>query len=67
MASRDIAQGGTLHDAMTIVGREGFETLSSALIALPAAESEQRPIWRFASGRPDLVPYETVKLDDTVA
>lgn len=66
MASRDIAEGGTLHDAMTIAGREGFETLSSALIALPAAESEQRPIWRFASGRPDLVPYEIIQLGATV-
>ncbi len=67
MASRDVAGGGTFHDAMTIAGREGFETLSSALVALPAADSEQHPIWRSAAGRPDLMPYETVKLSVAAA
>ncbi len=67
MASRDIAEGGSMYDAMTIGARDGFETLSSALIALPAAESEQRPIWRFASGRPDLVPYAPIEFDATPA
>lgn len=67
MASHDVAEGGTFHDAMTIAGREGFETLSSALIALPTAESERHPIWRSAAGRPDLTSYETVKLSATAA
>jgi hypothetical protein len=62
LASRDFAEGGTFHDAMTIAGTDGFETLSSALIALPAAGSELKPIWRFAAGRPDRVAYETVSL-----
>jgi len=39
MASRQFAEDGSVYDAMTIVGKEGFETLSSALIALPAAGS----------------------------
>jgi hypothetical protein len=47
---------------MTIVGKEGFETLSSALIALPAAGSERKPIWRFAAGRPDVTSYELVAI-----
>ncbi|HEY2889910.1 MAG TPA: NRDE family protein [Dongiaceae bacterium] len=62
LASRDFAEGGTFQDAMTIAGTDGFETLSSALIALPAAGSELKPIWRFAPGRPDRVAYETVSL-----
>lgn len=62
MASRQFAEGGTPYDAMTIAEKDGFETLSSALIALPAAGSEQKPVWRFAPGRPDLVPYVPVVL-----
>jgi hypothetical protein len=60
MASREFAEGGSPHDAMTIAGEGGFETLSSALMALPAAGSPRKPIWRFAAGRPDLTGYQTV-------
>lgn len=39
----------------------GFGTVSSSLIALPAAASARtRPIWRFAAGKPDEVPYTDV-------
>jgi uncharacterized protein with NRDE domain len=62
MASRQFAEDGSVYDAMTIMGKEGFETLSSALIALPAAGSERKPIWRFAAGRPDVTPYELVAI-----
>jgi len=60
MASRDFAEGGSAYDAMTIVGENGFATLSSALMALPALGSARKPIWRFAAGRPDLTTYQTV-------
>ena len=67
LASRQFAEGGNLYDAMTIAakegdGKDGFETLSSALMALPAAGSTAKPIWRFAAGRPDLKPYEPVAI-----
>jgi hypothetical protein len=60
MASRDFVEGGSVYDAMTIVGENGFATLSSALMALPAMGSASKPIWRFAAGRPDLTAYQTV-------
>jgi Transport and Golgi organisation 2 len=62
LASREFAEGGTPRDAMTILGEGGFETLSSALIALPAAESEAKPLLLFAAGRPDRTPHEPVAL-----
>jgi hypothetical protein len=60
MASRQFAEGGGVYDAMTIAGKDGFETLSSALMALPAAGSEHKAIWRFAAGRPDTTAYRPV-------
>jgi hypothetical protein len=62
LGSRQFAASGTPHDAMTILGEGRFETLSSALIGLPAAESEAKPILLFAAGRPDRAPHETVAL-----
>jgi hypothetical protein len=47
---------------MTIAGKDGFQTLSGSLIALPPPGSEQRPVFRFAAGRPDLTAYETVTI-----
>jgi hypothetical protein len=42
-------------------GGAGFGTVSSSLIALPAAASAPvRPIWRFAAGKPDEVPYADI-------
>jgi uncharacterized protein with NRDE domain len=60
MASRETAEGGGVYDSMTILGENGFATLSSALIALPAPGSEHKPVFRFAAGRPDVTPYESV-------
>jgi uncharacterized protein with NRDE domain len=62
LASTQFAEGGNFYDAMTIAGKDGFATLSSALIALPEAGSKAKPVWRFAAGRPDLVPYEPVAI-----
>jgi hypothetical protein len=52
--------------AMNIVTDFGFGTVSSSLIALPSIEAQgsedAEPIWRFAAGRPDEVPFELVDL-----
>lgn len=60
LATTDPAPGGSLYDAMTILGEDGFQTLSSALIGLPSVDSSKRAIWRFAAGRPDRNSFEIV-------
>jgi len=63
VASRDQGETGGAPSAMNIVTDFGFGTVSSALMALPAHEADDaRPIWRFAAGRPDEVPFEPVAL-----
>jgi hypothetical protein len=62
LGSRGFGPGGGPRDAMTILGENGFATLSSALIALPAPGLEAEPVFLFAAGRPDQVPYEPVSL-----
>jgi hypothetical protein len=48
---------------MCVVTETGFGTLSSSLIALPAAANPgSRPVWRFAAGRPGEKPYESIAL-----
>jgi len=64
LASRDFAPSGGPHDAMTIIGENGFGTLSSALIALPAPGAELEPVFLFAAGRPDQLPYQPVSLSE---
>ena len=64
LASRDFAPGGGPHDAMTIIGENGFGTLSSALIALPAPGTELEPVFLFAAGRPDQLPYLPISLSE---
>ena len=45
--------------AMNVDTDTGFGTVSSSLMALPAADRVGvRPIWLFAAGPPDRVPYE---------
>lgn len=39
---------------------DGFGTVSSSLIALPAPGLEADPVWRFAAGRPDRTRFEPV-------
>jgi hypothetical protein len=47
--------------ALSIVTGTGFETCSSALIALPAIEAAgRRPVWRFAAGLPRPGAYAAV-------
>ena len=51
--------------AMTVVTDSGFETTSSSLLALPAAETDaatKKPIWLFAPGRPDLKSYHAIEM-----
>ena len=62
LASREHAPDGTPVDAMTIAGQSGFGTLSSALIALPAPGLERPLLWRFAAGRPDVMPFLPVAI-----
>jgi len=46
--------------AMCFTRPDGFGTVSSSLIALPAPGAEADPVWRFAPGRPDRTPFEPV-------
>jgi len=62
LASRAFEAGGGPLDAMTVVGENGFGTLSSGLIALPAATLERPPAWLFAAGPPDRTPYCAVTI-----
>ena len=48
-------------EAMCIVTEQGYGTVSSTLLALPAADHPERErVWRFAAGRPDTHPFEPV-------
>ncbi|MFO1059489.1 MAG: NRDE family protein [Dongiaceae bacterium] len=57
LASRE---GDTPRDAMAIVGGDGFGTVSSSLLALPAPGAAARPVWRFAAGLPGVAPFRPV-------
>lgn len=64
LASRETTKGEP-SSAMTLSYDNGFETVSSSLIALPAPSVEPRdPVWRFAPGRPDKTPYEVLDLGE---
>ena len=46
---------------MCIATDQGYGTVSSSLIALPAPEHAERgTVWRFAAGPPSEAPFETV-------
>ena len=63
LASREVEGNGGEEGAMTIVTERGFGTVSSSLIALPTIESaRKRPVWLYATGRPDQARYEPVNL-----
>lgn len=47
------------YGGMTVADSKGFGTVSSSLLALPAA-FEVQPIWLFAPGPPDQAPFEGV-------
>lgn len=59
LGSRDFAADAGPAGAMTVVSDTGFGTSSSSLVALPAPGGG-RPVLRFAAGRPDRTPYETI-------
>ena len=58
VSSRDMGEIGGAPSAMNIATDFGFGTVSCSLIALPALDAEDvDPVWRFAAGRPDEVPF----------
>jgi len=61
MADRTADQGQGPGGAMNVVTDGDFGTGSSSLIALPAPQRfGVKPVWLFAAGRPDEVPYQPV-------
>lgn len=59
----DRGGNGDVEGAMNISTDTGFGTVSSALIALPSdARPDLKPVWRFAAGAPDRVPFEELSL-----
>jgi len=62
LGSSDHAADDQPTDAMAFATASGFGTLSSSLIALPAAGRRRRPLWRFAPGRPGEHPFADVTL-----
>jgi uncharacterized protein with NRDE domain len=46
--------------AMAFATADGYGTLSSSLIALPAPGVATRPVWRFCAGQPGTAPYQDV-------
>ncbi|MDA0702555.1 MAG: NRDE family protein [Proteobacteria bacterium] len=56
-------RGEGVEDAVLIDTETGFGTVSSSLLALPAAGREgAAPIWLYAEGRPDRIAYAPVDL-----
>ncbi len=63
LASRDSLPGAGPGEAMTVVTETPFGTLSSSLIALPAADRPPvRPLWLFCAGRPGERPHRPVEI-----
>lgn len=63
LANREHGPGESPGGAMSISLDSGFGTVSSALIALPAAQApSHKPVFLFAGGRPGDVPYEPVEI-----
>ncbi len=61
-----LARGDAHSEAAMTVERGGFQTVSSSLLALPAAaeapgEAPARPVWLFAPGRPDRHAYSPLE------
>ncbi|EKV27504.1 Hypothetical protein C882_1350 [Caenispirillum salinarum AK4] len=62
LASNDTAPEVRASGAMCFTLENGFGTVSSSLLALPAIGrgEEARPVWLFAPGRPDRAAFEPV-------
>lgn len=61
LASNQAADSDDPLSAMTVATSDGFATVSSSLIALPH-ETDTRPIWLYADGRPDETPFVSIAL-----
>lgn len=66
LGSTDHAPSAGPGGAMTITGPGEFGTGSAAMIALPAPGAG-RPMFRFAAGRPDRTPFESIDLEPSVS
>jgi uncharacterized protein with NRDE domain len=63
LSSRDFDGDAGPRGAMNIDRGDGFGTVSSSLIALPAPQlAPQKPRWVFAAGAPDQAPFQPVQL-----
>lgn len=63
LAARPLSETAGEDAALCISRADGFGTVSSALIALPAMDRPGvKPKWRFAPGKPGLVPFEDITL-----
>lgn len=62
LASREDTAGAGPSRSMNLRLSNGFGTLSSGLMALPA-DPGIRPIWLFADGAPDKTPFNAVDLE----
>ena len=61
LAARDSLPDAGPGEAMTVITHTPFGTLSSSLIALPAAaRPDARPLWLFCAGRPGENPHRPV-------
>ena len=66
LADRSFDKTAGPESAMNVVTASGYGTVSSALIALPAAaRAELQPVCLFAAGRPDQAPFQPVRTSNT--
>ena len=61
--SREPASKADTGSAMRLITESGFNTISSSLIALPAARLGLKPVWRFAGRFPQSEPYQKIPLN----
>ncbi len=61
LAAREEVSGGEPHAAMNMDLSIGFATVSTTLLALPEA-TDHSPIWLYADGPPDRVPFNAIAL-----
>jgi transport and Golgi organization protein 2 len=63
LASRHHEKADGPEAAMNIVTDSGFGTVCSSLLALPEGnDPQQKPVWIFAAGPPDEVPFRPVDI-----
>lgn len=61
MARRDAPEPLGPHAAMNVELEGGFGTVSTALIALPAATNTQHAVWLYADGAPDKARFDPIE------